>query len=576
MQHVPKRWLSILAYILVGLDVLVVAGYIGINHMAEDPGRYSQWGLTSLILVMSLVHAGYVLLIYPFLRKKLEWIAAVISNTFFLVIFAAIIETSEYHNLVYRIGYAVMIFASATAGPFTPMGAVILTWVFLLYTYFGTLMTPINNFSFRFEIAMDISVTVAGLLGWLFFKKYYLRNDTKEVAALSNLLQQEQLKSSVILESITDGVLVVNTQGTVQVLNQSAAQMFGWTKEEALKLDYRSLLKPVSEGSAGKGQQVPESVIGRTLQTSKAAQQVSLFQTHNQRRIFVDIIASPIFETRHNSEGEAEGKAEKNLVGVIAVLRDVDEQKRQEQQRSDFISTASHEMRTPVASIQGFIELALNPKVTTIDEKARSYLEKAHEATEHLGELFQDLLTVSKSDDGRLTNNPEVIEIGEFLKEIIEQDKVAAERKGLKVVVQMDNTQGKSVAPLMHVHADPERLREVINNLFDNAVKYTESGMITVGASLKEQGVVLRISDTGMGIAEEDIPHLFQKFYRTDNTATREIGGTGLGLYISRQIVEMMGGKIWVESTVGAGSTFYVEIPRVDPSAVNAAKPDQS
>lgn len=564
MQHVPKRWLSILAYILVALDALLVAGYIGVNHLAADPGKYTHWGLTPLILGLALAHAGYVLLVYPFLRKRLEWLASVISNTLFLVIFAAIIETSEYNNLVYRFGFVIMVFLTAVAGPFTPMAAVLLTWLLLLFTWFGTLTTPINNFSFTFEVAIDVGVTLAALVGWLFFKRYYLRNDTKQVAALSNLLQQEQLKSGVILESITDGVMVVNTKGTVQVLNQSAAQMLGWTKEEAAKLDYRSLLKPVTENS-----QQQEPVIGLTLRTGKPSQQVSLLETHNSRRIFVDIIASPIFETTSNPQGETV----KNLVGVIAVLRDVDDQKRQEQQRSDFISTASHEMRTPVASIQGFLELALNPKVATVDEKARGYLEKARGATKHLGELFQDLLTVSQSDDGRLVNNPEVIEVGELLREIIEASKLVAEKKGLKVVLEgPENSKNKSVTPLMYVNADPERLREVITNLFDNAVKYTESGMITVGASLKEQGVVIRVSDTGMGIAEEDLPHLFQKFYRTDNTATREIGGTGLGLYISRQIVELMGGKIWVESTLGAGSTFYVEIPRVDPSAVGKPK----
>ena len=124
--------------------------------------------------------------------------------------------------------------------------------------------------------------------------------------------------------------------------------------------------------------------------------------------------------------------------------------------------------------------------------------------------------------------------------------------------------------PLMYANIDPDRLREVVSNLFENAVKYTAEGMITVGASLQDPHIIIRVSDTGMGIATEDIPHLFQKFYRTDNTKTREIGGTGLGLYISRQIVEAMGGTVWVESTVGEGSTFFIKIPRVDPSKVDS------
>jgi PAS domain S-box-containing protein len=401
-----------------------------------------------------------------------------------------------------------------------------------------------------------------GLFGWsIIRKKYMLPNN---VNAISDMLSQEKFKSTVILESITDGVLVLNIKGTVQIMNESAASMLGWTREEALHLDYRSLITPDST-TAPSGE--PEkTAIDICLQTQKPAHKMSLIESRGNRS-YIDIVASPIYQTKKNDDGTVEQIS----IGAIAVLRNVDEQKRQEEQRSDFISTASHEMRTPVASIQGFIELALNSKVATIDAKARGYLEKAHEATKHLGSLFQDLLTVSRSDDGRLTNNPKLIEVGEFLKKTVEQARVAAEKKNLKISVESNNlTDSKVIAPLLYVNVDPDRLREVILNLLDNAIKYTSAGIITVGTSLKEQGVLIRVSDTGMGIPAEDIPHLFQKFYRTDNSVTREIGGTGLGLYICKRIVEMMSGKIWVESTVGAGSTFYVELPRISPEKIAA------
>lgn len=571
MQHVKKQWLTLYTYFLLAVDVLIFAAYIWFHSSGNNPADFAQWGITPLILVVALVHTIYVIFIFPFARKRSEWFATLASASVFIFLLAALIETSEYNNIVIRLSYVLFVFSLGLIGPFIPTATVVGTWIFLLYTYYSVLLSP-DAISMKFEIIMDLLVTAAGVGGWFFFKRFYIKTKDKETIALSKLLEQEQFKSNIILESITDGVMVINTRGTVQVLNESAAGMLGWTKDEALKLDYKSLLKPIVATEQTVGGEDALKIISNALANSKPEQGVVLLQTKNGRQLFVDIVVSPIFESVDAKSPENEAvPAAKHLVGVIAVLRDVDEQKRQEQQRSDFISTASHEMRTPVASIQGFLELALNPKVATIDAKAKIYLEKAHESTKHLGELFQDLLTVSKSDDGRLTNHPEIIEIGEFLSDIAEEGKLRAEKKNLNFILEQPKAaSGKTISPLMYAHVDKEHLREVIGNLLDNALKYTQKGTITVGASTNDSRITIRVSDTGMGIAEEDIPHLFQKFYRTDNSATREIGGTGLGLYICKQIIEAMGGKIWVESTLNAGSTFFVEIPRVDPKNISA------
>jgi signal transduction histidine kinase len=126
------------------------------------------------------------------------------------------------------------------------------------------------------------------------------------------------------------------------------------------------------------------------------------------------------------------------------------------------------------------------------------------------------------------------------------------------------------------VQADPDRIREVVTNLFDNAVKYTDSGRISVGITGDNEVVQIRVTDTGPGIPKEDIPHLFQKFYRVDTSATRTIGGTGLGLYICRKIIELYGGRIWVESVIGEGSTFYLNIPRLTSERASSLKAAES
>jgi signal transduction histidine kinase len=259
------------------------------------------------------------------------------------------------------------------------------------------------------------------------------------------------------------------------------------------------------------------------------------------------------------------------VTAAIAVLRNVSQERAEEKQRADFISTASHEMRTPVAAIEGYLALTLNDKVATIDTRARDYLEKAHTSTQHLGKLFQDLLTSAKAEDGRLTSHPTAIELGDFLEQLAGDLRLVAERKGLFVDFMngtgstINATQGgeKVVRPLYYVYVDPDRLREVITNLFDNAVKYTPEGKVTLGLTGNDQVVQCYVRDTGPGIPAEDLPHLFQKFYRVDNSATRTIGGTGLGLFICRKIIELYNGRIWAESEVGKGSSFYINLPRI-------------
>lgn len=126
------------------------------------------------------------------------------------------------------------------------------------------------------------------------------------------------------------------------------------------------------------------------------------------------------------------------------------------------------------------------------------------------------------------------------------------------------STSLKVLKPLYYVLADPDRMREVITNVFDNGVKYTDSGKISLGLTGNTEVVQIYVRDTGAGIPPEDISHLFQKFYRVDNSATRTIGGTGLGLFICRKIVELYHGRIWVESKMGEGSTFFINLPRID------------
>lgn len=409
-------------------------------------------------------------------------------------------------------------------------------------------------------LSIGLGFTVVLLL--LVLVRYRSHTKIKPGTKLEDSLRDERQKSSIILDAIDDGVMLIDKSGVIQLFNPGAAKITGWPIDEARKLDYKSIIKLVdNKGEPNSQQQDPLSrIFNGTDSTIRDNNAILL--TRNNKQIPISLSVSPLINKN------------KQVDGAVAVIRDVTQERLEEKQRTEFISTASHEMRTPVAAIEGYLALALNEKVSTVDTRARGYLEKAHDSTQHLGKLFQDLLTSAKAEDGRLTSHPTLIELGAYLEQISNDLRFAADKKGLALEYNIGSNQTidatggtaagqKVIRPLFYVLADQDRMREVITNLFDNAVKYTEQGKITIGLTGDDRIAQIYLKDTGVGIPSEDIPHLFQKFYRVDNSATRTIGGTGLGLYICRKIVELYQGKIWVESEIDKGSTFFINLPRL-------------
>jgi len=400
-------------------------------------------------------------------------------------------------------------------------------------------------------------VVAAGFLAfWTYKKKQMVAGGS--LNKLATALRDEKMKSGIIVNAIVDGVVLIDENMMIRSFNPGAAGISGWKVEEAMNLDVQNVIKFVATG--GEPFSEAEEPLRRVFK-----EQVTIrinnaeLVTHTGKSVPISLNVSPLIDES------------KHIFGAVAVFRDVTAERQEESQRAEFISTASHEMRTPVAAIEGYLALALNERVSIIDSRARDYLEKAHTSTQHLGKLFQDLLTSAKAEDGRLSSHATVVEMGAFLQQVSEDLKFAAEKKDLF----MEFTVGSSetinarqgtdhlIRPLYYVFADPDRMREVIINIFDNAVKYTDQGRVSIGLTGNNDVVQFYVKDTGPGIPADDLPHLFQKFYRVDNSATRTIGGTGLGLFICRKIVELYQGRVWAESTVGQGSTFFINLPRM-------------
>lgn len=236
---------------------------------------------------------------------------------------------------------------------------------------------------------------------------------------------------------------------------------------------------------------------------------------------------------------------ERELARAYEKLKELDKLK------TDFMNVAAHELKTPIVSMAGYLELLEEAKLS---EEDRENLRVVTRNVDRLQKLVSDVLDISKLDSGVMKFRMEKIQLTSLIKNSVEDTGQFAREKGITL-------QARIPPKLPPVYADPVRLTQVLTNLINNAVKFTERGGVTVEAWTDGKGVSVAVRDTGIGIAGEHIPKLFTKFFQVDTSIKRKYGGTGLGLAICKQIVKAHGGKIWAESTLGKGSTFYFTLP---------------
>jgi two-component system sensor histidine kinase VicK len=521
------------------------------------------YGFGVLVAILSFVQIFYGVAVFTKLWQKNSWLAGINGSMIITLITLTLVNGSGQLDSLFLILWGILIFTESIFGIFGMFANLFLTSLYFALLTSGPL-SAVNVSSSKALVLLGSSYVIS-LLGYFVLKRFYVDTENSKVKNLSTSLGNSKAQSEKLIESISDGILVINQSKQITQLNPAASKMTGWPADEATGIDASLVLKLQDE--SGKEFEEGGSPLAQLDGSPAPATPNFRLVSKDNSFLVVSLSVSPVLQP----DGA--------VGGFVAVLRDVSQARADENRRADFISTASHEMRTPVAAIEGYLQLALNDKVAKIDIKARNFLEKALNSTHHLGQLFQDLLTSAKAEDGRLVSHPRVVEIGKLLRKTTDDLRFSAEKKGLLLDFKIGASAaegspgGKVVQPLYYANVDPDRLQEVITNLFDNAVKYSNDGKITVALTGDEDVVQVFIKDTGMGIPKEDVPHLFQKFYRVDNSSTRTIGGTGLGLFICKRIIDMYKGRIWVESEQGSGSTFYINLPRLD--AQKAAKMQQ-
>ncbi|MDQ7844383.1 MAG: ATP-binding protein [Armatimonadota bacterium] len=345
------------------------------------------------------------------------------------------------------------------------------------------------------------------------------------VAAISD----ERNRIEAIVAAMTEAVIATDRRDAITVLNRSAEELLRVRREEVLGrsaaavFGQRRLAAMLHEATAcGRvtAEELPPGAMGDRV---------------------IEAHCAPV----RGHDGE--------ITGAVAVLRDVTEVRQTERLRRELTANVSHELRTPLTSIKGFVETLLDGAMRD-EDTARRFLSIIQSETDRLVKLVDDLLDLSLLESKRVTLNPRPVDLGELIAHTVDKLRPLADHSRLTLI--------QSLPAGLVVVADADRLEQVFTNLVDNALKYTPpGGRVEIRARPVNGAVEIAVHDSGQGIRPEDLPHVFERFYRADRSRTRGSGGTGLGLAIAKHIVEAHGGQISVTSRPQEGTTFTVTIP---------------
>ncbi|MBI2866041.1 MAG: HAMP domain-containing protein [Chloroflexi bacterium] len=339
-------------------------------------------------------------------------------------------------------------------------------------------------------------------------------------------LSGERNKLVAVLDTMADGVVVIQPGGEIGLLNRAAEGLLDLPGARAA---------PVRFMEAVRDHEL-QGLVSRALETQRQQQgEVELF---SQRRT-LSAIATPL-----SGDGSA---------GVLLTLHDLTRMRRVETTRKEFVSNVSHELRTPLASVKAMVE-TLEDSALDEPAAARDFVRRIHGEIDRMSAMVAELLELARLESGPPALHPAPLQLDLLVREVKGQFEAQAQAKGIVMEATIPDT-------LPRVWGAPEKLRAVLGNLLDNGLKFTPAGgKVTIAARVEGRYVAVSVSDTGIGIAPEHLPHIFERFYKVDHSRRDE--GTGLGLAIVKHIVQAHGGEVRVESREGMGSTFTFTLPR--------------
>ena len=352
------------------------------------------------------------------------------------------------------------------------------------------------------------------------------------------LEEKEELES--IIESVYAGLIMVNNAGRIMQMNASARAMLGIRNGDLLGKTYHEIIR---------NDRVRQILRTSVEESSELAEEISLPSPSDGDEEKIYQVQSAMVR------GE-----DQQPIGVVAIFNDITEIRSIERMKTAFVSTVSHELRTPLTSIKGFISTLLADEDGDYydQETQREFYHIIDMECDRLTRLISDLLNVSRIESGHaLDLNPKPVNLGQLIEKVVTVQRSYTDKHEFVV----------DIAPgLPLIVADEDKVDQILTNLTNNAIKYSpRGGRIKISAAANGGAARVSISDEGMGIPKEHLPKVFDRFHRVDNRDTREVGGTGIGLYLVKHLVEAHGGRIWVESEVGKGSVFTFDLPKCPP-----------
>ena len=365
---------------------------------------------------------------------------------------------------------------------------------------------------------------------------------TVEVSA-----ERDILKS--ILNNTKDGVFSIDTNHKVITYNKIMEKITGYTAEEVIGQKADDFVRLFDNSI-----EVNSNVYAPSIQLSQDKNVYShnnlTLVNRNGEKKHIRLVTGAIPEGSNI-----------DIAGIVTVT-DVTKEVELERMKLDFVSIAAHELRTPLTALRGYVALLVESAMPKLDEEENDYLQKVSLSANQLHILIENLLNVSRIERGDLNINKQEHDLEELIVTSVAQFEDAAKESNIEL------TYVKNTYKMPNLMYDEVLIQEVLSNLIDNALNYTNSGgRISIVLEKAEESLIVHIKDTGIGIAESSVPHLFKKFYRASKVLREGRKGTGLGLYISKQIINMHGGRIWVRSKINEGSTFSFSLPLSKSSA---------
>lgn len=350
----------------------------------------------------------------------------------------------------------------------------------------------------------------------------------------------ETQRDVALLKSMGEGLIALDEAGKVALLNSVAAEILEIDEKTAIGKSAKDILTLYGkEKRPLPAELLPPQVV---MQSGATVNDVFGFRTKDKRQILININAAPVV-------------LEEKTVGVILILRDVTKEKEVDRMKTEFISLASHQLRTPLSAIKWFSEMMLSGDAGKLTTEQTDFAQNIADSTERMIQLVNALLNISRIESGRIMIAPQPTDLKELVSGIVNDLKAKTEDKKQTLIISVHND-------LPKINIDARMIGQVYLNLLTNAIKYTpKGGEISVFVSRKGEDVISQVTDNGYGIPKAEQGRMFQKFFRATNAAKVETDGTGLGLYLIKAIIESSGGKIWFESEEGKGTTFWFSIP---------------